>query len=285
VRSIHKKKIKRYIVSLIRLKENKEQQRSVALRRLLQDEVVIVTGASSGIGAAIAREFAQYGARVVLAARRANELQTQVDVITGAGYQALAIPTDITEPEQVMRLIEQVQERFGRVDVLVNNAGVGWIRPFYKEARENIDRVINVNLRGAMLATYAVLPGMIARRKGTIISVASVAGILPVSSLYSASKYGLRGFMLSLHHELAGTGVSASLISPGFIRTRMAQGMPTARLIPMPGPQVVARAALDLVLQPRREVIVPDMYVPLVAFANTFPGLLDLALSRFMRRT
>jgi short-subunit dehydrogenase len=88
-----------------------------------------------------------------------------------------------------------------------------------------------------------------------------------------------------LHHELAGTGVSASLISPGFIRTRMAQGMPTARLIPMPGPQVVARAALDLVLQPRREVIVPDMYVPLVAFANTFPGLLDLALSRFMRRT
>ncbi len=271
-------------MSLVKLKESREQQRAVMLRRHLRDEVVIVTGASSGIGAAIAREFAQYGAQVVLVARRVEELQTQVDVIADAGYQALAIPTDVAEPEQITRMIEQVQERFGRVDILVNNAGIGWLRPFYKEPETNIDRIINVNLRGALLATHAVLPGMIARRHGTIIAVASVAGHLPSSSLYSATKYGLRGFMLSLHHELLGTGVSASTVSPGFIRTKMAQRAPNARLIPMPGPDVVVRAVLDLALKPRRELIVPGMYVPLVAFAKAFPAIFDFAMSRFERR-
>ena len=104
----------------------------------LNNSVVIVTGASSGIGAATAREFARHGAQVILAARRVEELAIQVQTITDKGYNALAIPTDITDATQVTQLVEQTLAQFGRIDVLVNNAGIGRIRPFFKESREVI---------------------------------------------------------------------------------------------------------------------------------------------------
>lgn len=255
-------------------KISKEQRRTDALERVLGNEVIIVTGASSGIGAATAKELAHYGAQVVLAARREAELAKQVDEITGAGNRAVAIPTDISDSAQITRLVEQVVERFGRVDVLVNNAGVGWQVPFADESVERIDHMINVNFRGAILATRAVLPGMLERRHGAIISVASVAGHIAISSMYSATKFGLRGFMLSLRRELQGTGVTASVVSPGYIRTSLSSG---SRL-PMPGPDVVARTIADLVVKPRREVIVPGYYVPLVALSNSLPGLVDVGL-------
>ena len=255
-------------------KVSKEQRRTIALERVLANEVVIVTGASSGIGAATAKELARYGAQVVLAARREDELAKQVADITGAGNQAVAIPTDISDSAQITRLVEQVLERFGRVDVLVNNAGVGWQVPFADESVERIDHMINVNFRGAILATHTVLPGMLERRHGAIISVASVAGHVAVSSMYSATKFGLRGFMLALRRELAGTGVAASVVSPGYIRTSLSGD---ARF-PMPGPQIVARAIADLVVKPRREVIVPGYYVPLVALSNSLPALVDVGL-------
>ena len=255
-------------------KVTKEQRRAMALQQALTDKVVIVTGASSGIGAATAKELARYGAQVVLAARREDELAKQVAEITGAGHQAVAIATDISDKTQITRLVDQVLERFGRVDVLVNNAGVGWQKPFVDESVERIDQMIDINLRGAILATHAVLPGMLERRNGAIIAVASVAGRIAVSSMYSATKYGLRGFMLALRRELAGTGVAASVVSPGFIRTDLNDDS----RFPMPGPEVVARAIADLVVKPRREVIVPGYYIPLVALANSLPLLLDVGL-------
>src|SRR5438477_12578384 len=116
---------------MFKTRAEKEQQRTAKLSEALRDAVVIVTGASSGIGAATAREFARYDAQVILAARRAEELAVQVQAITDAGQRALAIPTDITDAAQITRLIEQVTEQFGRVDVLVNNAGIGQLKPFF----------------------------------------------------------------------------------------------------------------------------------------------------------
>ena len=162
---------------------DKEQRRRAKLSRALNNSVVIVTGASSGIGAATALEFARHGAYVILAARRVGELTIQVQKITSEGYNALAIPTDITNTTQVSRLVEQTLEQFGRVDILVNNAGIGRIRPFFKEPEEYINQVIDVNLRGAMLMTHLVLPGMLERHHGTIISIASVAGHVALSPL------------------------------------------------------------------------------------------------------
>jgi NADP-dependent 3-hydroxy acid dehydrogenase YdfG len=195
-----------------------------------------VSGPSSGIGAATAREFARYGAHVILAARRKEELTVQVQTITDEGHNALAIQTDITDPAQVTRLVEKTLEQFGHIDVLVNNAGIGRITPFFKEPVVYINRVVDVNVRGgAMLMTHAVLPGMLARRHGAIISVASVAGHIAINPLYWGTKFGLRGFSLSLRRDLLHRGISVALVSPGFISTDMNK---RSRL-PMPGPELL----------------------------------------------
>ncbi len=254
----------------------KEQRRASKLSSALHNSVVIVTGASSGIGATTAREFARHGAHVILAARRVEELAIQEQTITAEGGHALAIPTDITDATQVTQLIKQTLEQFGRVDVLVNNAGIGRLRPFYKEPEEYINQVIDVNLRGAILMTHAVLPGMLGRHHGAIISVSSVAGHVALNPLYSGTKFGLRGFSLSLRRQLLRSGISVSLVSPGFIDTNMNKG---SRL-PMPGPELVARTIANLVVKPRHEVIVPGYYRPLVAIVYTFPWLVDLVMSR-----
>lgn len=261
---------------MITRRAEKEQQHASKLSHALNNAVVIVTGASSGIGAATAREFARYGAQVILAARRAEELAAQVRAITDEGHSALAIPTDITNEAEIRHLVDQTLEQLGRIDVLVNNAGVGQLKPFFKEPVAHINQALDVNLRGAMLMTRAVLPGMLERHHGAIISVSSVAGYIPINPLYSATKFGLRGFSLSLRRELAQRDISVSLVRPGYINTEMNKG---SRL-PMPGPELVARTIVDLVIKPRREVIVPGYYRPLVAIINRFPWLVNLMISR-----
>jgi short-subunit dehydrogenase len=124
--------------------------------------------------------------------------------------------------------------------------------------------------------THLVLPGMLERHHGTIISVASVAGHVALSPLYSSTKFGLRGFSLSLSRDLLRSVVSVSLVSPGSIKTDMNRGS----YLPMPGPALVARTIVNLVVKPRREVIVPGYYSPLVSIANTLPWLVDLVMLR-----
>lgn len=243
------------------------------MARTIRGEVAIVTGASSGIGAATALELARRGARVVLAARRAEELAGVVHAIKEAGGEAQAIQTDVTDAKQVARLVQEATGVHGRVDVLVNNAGIGARSTLEHMRAEEIAQVVNVNLMGAMQATRAVLPGMIERRHGAIISVASVAGLVAVDPVYSATKFGLRGFSLSLRREVRQSGISVSLVSPGFIRTPLT----AARRERMPGPEVVARAIAGLVSRPRREVIVPGYYGAAVLVERIAPWLVDLA--------
>lgn len=240
----------------------------------LSGRVAIVTGASSGIGAATARELARQGARVVLAARREEELRAQVEDITTHGGEAIVVPTDVTVPQQLDHLVARTLEAYGRIDILVNNAGIGWARSFAKTSPDEITHMIEVNLLGALLLTRAVLPGMLERRRGTIISVASVAGLIAVDPLYSATKYGLRGAMLSLRRQLRGSGVAVSLVTPGFIRTKITR----SNRLPMPSPEVVARTIARLPVSPRREVVVPRYYRVPVWLDRAFPWLADLVL-------
>jgi NAD(P)-dependent dehydrogenase (short-subunit alcohol dehydrogenase family) len=238
----------------------------------LVDRVAIVTGASSGIGAATALELGRRGATVVLAARRTDELNRQVQAIRGAGDDAVAITTDVSDGQQVRSLNNQTMARFGRVDILVNNAGANWHRPLASTPPADLIDVVEVNLVGAMLLTRAVLPGMLARRHGSIVFVGSLSGRVAMEPVYSGTKYGLRGFALALRRQLCGTGVSVSLVSPGNIRTGMTSQI-AARL---PGPEVVAERIAELIIHPRREVVIPRRHYTIVWLEQLASGLTDL---------
>jgi NAD(P)-dependent dehydrogenase (short-subunit alcohol dehydrogenase family) len=241
-----------------------------------RDDVAIVTGASSGIGAATARELARRGATVVLAARRVDELEAHAHAIREAGGKAMAVPTDVADADQVTLLAERTMATFGRIDVLVNNAGAGWWRPLASSPSDEITRLLEVNLLGAILLTRAVLPEMLRRRRGAVISVGSLSGRVAMEPLYSASKFGLRGFSLALRRQLAGSGVSVSLVAPGNIDTAM-----TAHVrAPMPKPELVATTIADLVTHPRREVVIPRRHYAIAWLEQTLPAMADLAYRR-----
>ena len=238
----------------------------------LTGEVAIVTGASSGIGAATAWELGRRGAMVVLAARRVGLLEAQVRSIREVGGKAIAIPADVADASDVTMLAERTLAAFGRIDVMVNNAGASWSRPLASSPPDQITGLAQVNLLGAILLTRAVLPGMLERRHGAIISVGSLSGRVAMEPLYSATKYGLRGFSLALRRQLAGTGVSVSLVSPGNINTEMTSHVAARK----PAPSLVATAIADLVRHPRREVIVPGRHYAIAWLEQALPTLADL---------
>ncbi|MGA9774616.1 MAG: SDR family oxidoreductase [Candidatus Dormiibacterota bacterium] len=238
----------------------------------LRGEVAIVTGASSGIGAATARELARRGATVVLAARREQQLEAEAEAIRLEGGEAVVVPADLASADQLSGLVGRTLAELGKVDVLVNNAGVSWSTPLSASPAEDIEWVLRVDLLAAVLLTRAVLPAMLERQRGSIISVGSLSGRVAMEPLYSAAKYGLRGFSLALRRQLAGSGVSASLVSPGNIRTAMTSHRGTD----LPGPEVVARVIADLVEKPRREVVVPRQHYLIAWLEQAAPSMADL---------
>jgi short-subunit dehydrogenase len=238
--------------------------------------VAIVTGASSGIGAATAHELARRGATVVLAARRVAELNAQAQDIQDAGGEAMAVPTDMADSNQVMRLAERTLTVFGRIDVLVNNAGAAWSRPLASSPPDEVAGLLAANLLGAILLTRAVLPDMLERGRGAIVSVGSLSGRVAMEPLYSASKYGVRGFSLALRRQLAGTGVSVSLVSPGNVDTAMTAHVRAAKA----KPELVATTIARLVTRPRREVVIPRRHYAIAWLEQLLPGMADLAYRR-----
>ncbi|MFD7972760.1 SDR family oxidoreductase [Streptomyces clavifer] len=182
----------------------------------------VITGASSGIGAASARALAAGGARVVLAARNAEKLNELVTSIRDAGGTATARITDVTRPDDVEGLIEFTASEFGPVDHLVNNAGLMLFSQWSDRAVDDWNKMIDTNIRGYLNAISAVLPTMIARQSGHILNMSSVAGIRVggASGVYSATKFFIRGITDSLRQEV-GTehGIQVSMISPGVIDT------------------------------------------------------------------
>jgi short-subunit dehydrogenase len=243
------------------------------VHRDLAGKVTVVTGGSAGIGAATARELAGRGAQVVLAARGADRLEAQARSISRNGADTLAIPTDIADSEAVEHLVERTYDAFGKIDVLVNNAGIGWTKLLVNSAPAEIRRVVDINLTGAILMTRAVLPGMLDRRDGAIINVSSVCGRVAVEPLYSATKYGIRGFSLALRRQLVNSNVSVSLVSPGNIRTDMTKDINE----PMADPQVVAETIANLIRRPQREVVVPRKHYAVVYLEQGLPSVADLA--------
>jgi NAD(P)-dependent dehydrogenase (short-subunit alcohol dehydrogenase family) len=186
------------------------------------------------------------------------------------------MPADVSQPDHVTQLARRALAEFGQIDILVNSAGANWMRPLAVSPPEAIIGLVEVNLLGAMLLTRAVLPGMLARRHGAIISVGSLSGRVAMEPLYSATKYGLRGFSLSLRRQLAGTGVSVSLVSPGNIDTAMTSHIKAG----MPEPGLVARRITGLIAHPRREVVLPAMSQAIAWLEQNLPRMADVVHHR-----
>jgi short-subunit dehydrogenase len=236
------------------------------MTRPLADQVVVITGASSGIGRETAVALGRRGASVVLAARNALALREVADEIRRAGGTAVAIECDVADREQVEALAQEALSHFGRVDTWINNAGVSIFGLVEDMTVEEIERVIRVDLLGVIYGCKAILPHMRERGEGTIINIGSAASyrVLPLQTPYSAAKHGVKAFTdglrLELQHE--GSGINVTLIAPGSINTPFfshARSKMHVRGRPPPPvfePSVVADAIIIAAEHPRRDIFI-----------------------------
>ena len=247
------------------------------MTRSLEGKIVIVTGASSGVGEAAARAFAQAGATVVLAARSAAKLERLARSLDG-----MAVRTDVTRRADLEGLVEKTVAKYGRLDVLVNNAAANARGAFDSLDPGAIAAVIDTNLKAPILLTRLTLPEL-RKTRGVVVNVASIAGHVPLphESPYCASKWGLRGFTFAVRQELRDTGVSVCVVSPGPIATPFVlddlDHVPDLVFSqPILTAEEVADAVVACAIDRRRERAIPAQTLALAKVAATFPWVQDM---------
>ncbi|MEY2993250.1 MAG: 3-oxoacyl-[acyl-carrier-protein] reductase FabG [Pseudomonadota bacterium] len=194
----------------------------------LQNKVALITGAAQGIGLATARKFAAEGATVIICDMRQDGVDAAVQICRGAGAQADGFVMDVTQRDMVDGVVAQVIDGYGRIDVLVNNAGITQDARLQKMTAEQFDRVIDVNLRGVFNCAQAVADTMVAQGSGVILNASSVVGIYGNfgQTNYAATKFGVIGFTKTWSRELGPKGVRTNAVAPGFVRTPILDPMP-----------------------------------------------------------
>lgn len=231
----------------------------------LNNRVVVITGASSGIGRETACAFADRGANLVLAARRERALNLVAAECEKRGVRAVVVPTDVTDAKAMERLARVAMDTYGAIDVWINNAGVGLFGAFVDADVKTHRRVIETNLFGTMNGAAAVLPHFMQQRRGVLITNISIGGLAPVpfASAYTASKFGMRGFLASLRQELTNfrnvrvCGVfPASIDTPGYQHGANVSGIELRPAPPLYPPNAVAETIVALAQRPRDEVTV-----------------------------
>jgi hypothetical protein len=260
----------------------------------IKNKVVIVTGASSGIGEATARQFGRQGAKVVLAARRVDRLKALAAEIlsSNTGAETLVVQADLTKLEDIQNLVNETIDKFGRVDVLVNNAGFGrldWLEKL--DPIKDIQAQFDVNVMGVIQTTRQVLPIMIKQRSGHIINMGSMAGLVatPTYTVYAATKHAVHGFSEALRREVKPWGIDVSMIYPGGVKTEFQShaginrktGATTPKSLLLSA-EDVGRAVVQLARRPRPMWIIPWAWSVSVWMNRNFNRLVDrTTINRF----
>jgi NAD(P)-dependent dehydrogenase (short-subunit alcohol dehydrogenase family) len=216
----------------------------------LAGQAALVTGASRGIGLAVARRLGQMGARVAICARNKARLAEAAEKLRSAGIESLPVVADVAKAADVAALVEQATHKLGALDILVNNAGVGVFGPAHEHPEQDWDRVLDTNLKAVWLCSKAVAPQMIRRRAGHIINIGSLAGknTFAGAAIYCASKWGLMGLTGCMAEDLRGYGIRVSVVCPGSVYTEFSahEGKDPARMLQ---PDDVAHVVAMLVTQ------------------------------------
>jgi NADP-dependent 3-hydroxy acid dehydrogenase YdfG len=232
----------------------------------IKDKVVVITGASSGLGEATARLLSAGGAIVVLGARRADRLQSLAKELTESAGRAVAITTDVTHREQVKALVDAAVQTYGRIDVMLNNAGLMPQAPLERLKVDEWDRMIDVNIRGVLYGIAAALPYMKEQRAGHFINVSSVAGhkVGPGFAVYAATKHAVRALSEGLRQEVKPYNIRTTVISPGAVATELPNS-------------ITDRGAAERVQKFYAEVAIPaESFARAVAFALGQPQDVDI---------
>jgi 3-oxoacyl-[acyl-carrier protein] reductase len=234
-----------------------EESKTTSPARTLVDRVAIVTGSGQGIGRGVALCLARAGANIVIAEESAERIAPVAAALEDLGVEALGIPTDVSRSDDLERLVQQTVERFGKIDILVNNAGRVVVKPMVEQSEADWHRVVDVNLKGVFLCCRYVVPQMIARKRGAIVNIASIAAFhVTVPHVpYAASKAGVVALTRDLAYEVARYGIRVNAIAPGPIETPMSQAVSTeqrqaiTRSVPlgrMGQPEDIGQAAVFL---------------------------------------
>jgi NADP-dependent 3-hydroxy acid dehydrogenase YdfG len=249
----------------------------MAKKQGLRDQIAIVTGASSGIGRAAAVALAREGADVVLAARNVAALEQVAREIQRLGRQALVVQVDVTQRDQVQRLVEGTWARWGHVDILIANAGEYVRRRVVEMTVEQVERAMAVNFYGSLYGVLAVLPHMLAQRSGHIVLVNTMDAKKPIppDAPYVSSKSALAGFGDILRQELYGTGVYVTSVFPGRVDTPMIAHLRVPWVSGKLSADAVARAIVRSIYRREPEVILPSIARALVYLNTLFPRLAD----------
>jgi len=250
----------------------------------LEKKTVVITGASSGIGRASALEFARRGANLALAARRGELLEEVASACRALGAECRVVVTDVTQRADCEHLIDVA----GNVDILVNNAGFAIFDPIESAKPDDLEAMMQTNYFGAVWCSQAVLPQMLARREGTIVNVASIAGIMGYARMggYCATKFAMIGFSETLRDEVLGRGVRVAMVCPGTVETQFFQKaergkMPGAsRLIMAIKPEQVARAIVKAAEDGKYRRILPVGAALYMRFKEAFPRLAHMLMRR-----
>lgn len=232
----------------------------------IADKVIVITGASSGLGEATARHLAERGACVVLGARRLERIQALADELTAAGHKAMAVATDVTDRSQVKKLVDSAVETFGCIDVLLNNAGLMPLAPLERLKIDEWDQMIDVNLKGVLYGIAAALPYMKEQKSGHIINVSSVYGhkLGPDATVYCATKFGVRALSEGLRQEVKPYNIRTTVISPGAVATELLEHI-SEKEIQAQTKDFVSKIAIPA-----------DSFARMVAFAVNEPAEVDV---------